>query len=74
MRIGICRTMNWKEAQPEWVHALESAARSLAAAGAKVHDVEMPAVFTDINQSFNVVSGVEALRAMAVEARDHSRR
>jgi len=71
VRIGICRTMNWKEAQPESVDALESAARSLAAAGAKVHDVEMPAVFTDINQSFNIISGAEALRAMAAEARDH---
>ncbi len=28
-------------------------------------------MFTDINQSFNVISGVEALRAMALEARDH---
>jgi Asp-tRNA(Asn)/Glu-tRNA(Gln) amidotransferase A subunit family amidase len=70
-RIGVCRTMNWSQAQPESVHVLESAARSLAAAGVKVHDVEMPAVFTDINQSFNIISGVEALRAMALEARDH---
>lgn len=70
-RIGVCRTMNWSQAQPESVHALESAARDLAAAGAKLHDVEMPAVFTDINQWFNIISGVEALRAMALEARDH---
>jgi Asp-tRNA(Asn)/Glu-tRNA(Gln) amidotransferase A subunit family amidase len=70
-RIGVCRTMNWAEAQPESVHALESAARSLAAAGAKIHDVEMPAVFAGINQSFNIISGVEASRAMALEARDH---
>jgi Asp-tRNA(Asn)/Glu-tRNA(Gln) amidotransferase A subunit family amidase len=70
-RIGVCRTMNWTQAQPESVHALESGARSLAAAGAKVNEVEMPAVFADINQSFNVISGVEALRALALEARDH---
>jgi Asp-tRNA(Asn)/Glu-tRNA(Gln) amidotransferase A subunit family amidase len=31
----------------------------------------MPAIFDGINQSFNVISGVEARRAMAVEARDH---
>jgi Asp-tRNA(Asn)/Glu-tRNA(Gln) amidotransferase A subunit family amidase len=71
VRIGVCRTMNWSQAQPESVQALESAARSLAAAGAEVHDVEMPAVFADLNQSFNVISGVEALRALALEARDH---
>src|ERR1043165_6714249 len=44
-RIGVCRTVNWAEAQPESVHALERAGRSLASVGAKVHDVEMPAVF-----------------------------
>src|SRR5262249_40175879 len=71
VRIGVCRTMNWREAQPETVEALERAARGLAAAGANIHDVEMPAVFEGINQSFNVVSRVEALRAMATEARDH---
>jgi Asp-tRNA(Asn)/Glu-tRNA(Gln) amidotransferase A subunit family amidase len=70
-RIGVCRTMNWTQAQPESVNALESGARNLAAAGAKVHVVELPAVFTDINQSFNVISGVEALRAMALEVRAH---
>ena len=50
---------------------METAARKLAAAGAKLHDAEMPAVFDGINQSFNVISGVEAIRAMALEARDH---
>src|SRR3569833_834808 len=36
-----------------------------------MRDAEMPAIFEGINQSFNVISGVEALRAMATEARDH---
>ena len=71
VRIGVCRTPSWDQAQPETVSALETAARKLAAAGAKLHDDEMPAVFDGINQSFNVISGVEALRAMALEARDH---
>ena len=71
VRIGVCRTPSWDQAQPETVSALETAARKLAAAGAKLHDAEMPAVFDGINQSFNVISGVEALRAMALEARDH---
>jgi amidase len=71
VRLGVCRTMNWKQAQPESVRALESAAHNLAAAGAKMHEVEMPAVFADINQSFNVISGVEASRAMTIEARDN---
>ena len=71
VRIGVCRTLAWDQAQPETVTALDTAARKLAAAGAELHDAEMGAVFDGINQSFNVISGVEALRAMAVEARDH---
>jgi Asp-tRNA(Asn)/Glu-tRNA(Gln) amidotransferase A subunit family amidase len=71
VRVGVCRTPNWDQAQPETVNALDTAARKLAAAGAKLHDAEMSPVFDGINQSFNVISGVEALRAMAAEARDH---
>jgi len=71
LRIGICHTVSWSEAQPETVQALEDAARSLAAAGAKVQDAEMPAVFSEIAQSFRIISSVESLRSMALEARDH---
>jgi len=71
LRIGICHTVSWSEAQPETVQALEDAARSLAAAGAKVQDAEMPAVFSEIAQSFRIISAVESLRSMALEARDH---
>ena len=44
-RIGICRTPEWGQALPETVQALESAARALGAAGAKVKDVDLPAAF-----------------------------
>ena len=71
IRIGVCRTASWDQAQPETVTALDIATRKLAAAGAKLHDADMPAVFDGINQSFNIISGVEALRAMTLEARDH---
>ena len=71
VRIGLCRTPSWDQALPETVTALDTAARKLAAAGAKLHDADMPAIFDGINQSFNIISGVEARRAMALEARDH---
>lgn len=71
VRIGVCRTPSWHQAQSETATALDTASRKLAAAGAKLHDAELGAVFDGINQSFNVISGVEALRAMAAEARDH---
>jgi Asp-tRNA(Asn)/Glu-tRNA(Gln) amidotransferase A subunit family amidase len=38
LRIGACRTVNWSEAQPETVGALESAVKSLRTAGATVVD------------------------------------
>jgi Asp-tRNA(Asn)/Glu-tRNA(Gln) amidotransferase A subunit family amidase len=69
-RIGVYRTMDWSQAQPETVRALEYAARELAAAGADVRDIEVPAVFAEIHDSFGVISAVEAARAMAHEGRE----
>jgi len=71
IRIGLCHSIAWDEAQPEAVEALESAARMLAAAGAEVCAAEMPDIFAGINESFRVISSVEGARAMAAEARDH---
>jgi amidase len=71
LRIGVCRTDNWPQAQPETVAAIESAARTLAAAGARVSDMPLPAIFAGIEETFGVISSVEASRALAQEARDH---
>jgi Asp-tRNA(Asn)/Glu-tRNA(Gln) amidotransferase A subunit family amidase len=71
VRVGVCRTMNWSEAQPEAVEALEAAARMLAAAGAQVADAELPDRFAGIEESFRVIVRVEGLRAMDWEARHH---
>jgi amidase len=71
IRIGVCRTMHWSEAQPETVEALEEAARALAAAGADVVDAELPAIFAGIEESFRVIVRVEGARAMDREARHH---
>ena len=71
LRVGVCHTNNWQYAQPETVDALEAAAKSLAAAGAKVREAELPAIFDGIEETFGVISTVEASRALAQEARDH---
>ena len=71
VRIGICRTMRWGEAQPETVDAVESAARVLAAAGADIVDAELPDVFAGIEETFNIIVQVEGLRAMDWEVRHH---
>jgi Asp-tRNA(Asn)/Glu-tRNA(Gln) amidotransferase A subunit family amidase len=71
LRVGVCRTPNWKQAQPESVNALESATKALAAAGAEVSETPLPAVFDGIEDTFGVISTVESSRALAQEARDH---
>jgi Asp-tRNA(Asn)/Glu-tRNA(Gln) amidotransferase A subunit family amidase len=71
LRIGICRTHNWQQAQPETVEALEHAAKALAAAGASVSEAPLPPVFDGIEETFGVISSVEASHALAHEARDH---
>src|SRR5438309_5140934 len=42
-RLGLCRGPHWDEAQPEGRAVLEAAADRLAAAGAAIHDTELPA-------------------------------
>lgn len=71
VRVGVCRTLNWHQALPEAVDALERAGKELKSRGAIVHDVDMPDVFTGIEDSFRVISSTEGARALAAEARDH---
>jgi Asp-tRNA(Asn)/Glu-tRNA(Gln) amidotransferase A subunit family amidase len=71
LRIGICRTNSWQQAQPETVEALESATIALAAAGASTGEAVLPPEFDGVEESFGVISTVEASRALAIEARDH---
>jgi Asp-tRNA(Asn)/Glu-tRNA(Gln) amidotransferase A subunit family amidase len=71
LRIGVCRTASYDQAQPETVTAIENAAKALAKAGASVRDVALPSVFEGIEETFGVISSVEAGRAMAYEAREH---
>jgi Asp-tRNA(Asn)/Glu-tRNA(Gln) amidotransferase A subunit family amidase len=71
IRVGVCHTSRWSEAQPETVRALEAAARALSASGAEVMDAELPDVFTGIEDSFRVIVKMEGARAMDWEARHH---
>src|SRR5262249_20967780 len=45
-RLGLCRTPLWDTAQPETKHAVEDAAKRLAAAGAAVREVTLPDEFS----------------------------
>jgi Asp-tRNA(Asn)/Glu-tRNA(Gln) amidotransferase A subunit family amidase len=71
LRIGVCHTNNWQHAQPETVDAMVDAEKRLAAAGANMRQAELPGVFDGIEETFGVISSVEAARALAQEAREH---
>ncbi len=71
VRIGICRTAAWNEAEPAAQQAVETAAQALTVAGFEVSDVELPSEFREIEQVFRVISGYEGKRALAEEFRDH---
>ena len=71
IRIGVCRTPDWSQAQPETVDAIETAARRLAEAGAEIGEVELPPPFADIEGPFRVISGIEGLRSLEWERREH---
>jgi Asp-tRNA(Asn)/Glu-tRNA(Gln) amidotransferase A subunit family amidase len=71
-RLGICRTYEWKEAAPETVEALEIAATRLAAAGARVNDVQLSMPFSELNAAHVVILKFEVARALAYERYNHS--
>ena len=66
-RIGICRTPYWDRADPASHANLETAARKLAAAGARVSDHDLAAEFALLADAQNTIIGYESSRALAYE-------
>ena len=66
-RIGLCRTPQWAEAQPESRTALDSAARALSAAGAPVEEVALPGHFADLVETHKAIMAFESARSFAPE-------
>jgi amidase len=70
-RIGFCRTPLWTLLEPSTQDLFEGAARSLARAGAKVSDVELPREFDDLPDAHRLISGFEFSRNFAWEIDNH---
>jgi Asp-tRNA(Asn)/Glu-tRNA(Gln) amidotransferase A subunit family amidase len=66
-RIGVCRTPYWSKADAASQANLESAARALARAGARVSEIELDGEFTALADTQIAVSGYETWRALAYE-------
>src|SRR3984893_10049885 len=61
-RLGLCRGPHWDDAQPEGRAVLESAAESLAAAGAAVGETQLPAECARADEWQRVLGSFEGLR------------
>jgi Asp-tRNA(Asn)/Glu-tRNA(Gln) amidotransferase A subunit family amidase len=66
-KIGLCRTQFWDATSPETKHAVEDAAKRLAAVGAKMREVSLPASFDALSEARSIVNPVERSRALAHE-------
>jgi Asp-tRNA(Asn)/Glu-tRNA(Gln) amidotransferase A subunit family amidase len=66
-RVGLCRTPRWRDADAETQASLERAARTLAAAGARVSEFEMPSGSQDLFDRHKAVMGFETARGLAWE-------
>ena len=65
--VGICRTYEWKLAQPEMVVALEAAAKTLAAARVRVKEVNLPPNYASLLPAQNDIMLVEQAQSLAHE-------
>ena len=66
-RIGLCRTHEWEQADPDSQAAVLNAARSLETAGAKVCDVHLPTMFADLTSWQKIVMAQNAARDLSFE-------
>ena len=66
-RVGICRTYEWKQVQPETVAAFENAATKLAAAGVTVKEIKLPPTYASLVQAQTDIQLVEQAQSLAYE-------
>lgn len=66
-RVGICRTYEWKQVQPETVAAFENAATKLAAAGVTVKEIKLPPTYASLVQAQTDIQLVEQAQSLAHE-------
>ena len=70
-RLGLCRTPQWSHATAATREALESASRQLAAAGAEVRDLELPAAFEHLVAAQETIQIFEGARCCSYELTMH---
>jgi amidase len=71
LRVGFCRTHFWDQLEPGVADLYEQAASRLAASGARVTAVELPAAFLDIEAVHRNISSFEFVRNFTHEMTNH---
>jgi amidase len=66
-RIGICRTPEWKDAEPATIEAIDRAKKALEKAGATIDEVEVPRGYEHAMGAFRVITTRENLKALLDE-------
>lgn len=59
LRVGVCRSPVWKHIEPSGEAALQAAAARLSAAGARVSELALPALFDGVPQAQNIIASRE---------------
>ena len=67
LRIGLCRSPTWAEAQPETVALFEQVPAALGRAGASMTGRELPAAFAGLIAAHPIVMNRESARALGWE-------
>ncbi len=71
-KIALVRTAQWDEASADMRNAVESAARVARAAGAAVHELDLPPIFEAATRAHATIQDYEAYRALAYEIDHHN--
>jgi Asp-tRNA(Asn)/Glu-tRNA(Gln) amidotransferase A subunit family amidase len=69
--IGIYRGPHWEMAEPAAIACLDAAAKALSAAGARVSEIDPPAILVEASNASMVAAGYEMSRALGHEWRNH---
>ncbi|MDA0256905.1 MAG: amidase [Chloroflexi bacterium] len=71
LRIGVCRTPDWREAGPGVAEAMDDAAEALRGAGATVEAMKLPPEFDGLGEAQNAIMCREMTYWIGREWREH---
>jgi Asp-tRNA(Asn)/Glu-tRNA(Gln) amidotransferase A subunit family amidase len=74
LRLGVCRTHEWRVADAGGIAAFEEALKKAGTAGIQLRDIAIPAAMAGMVEAQRIVMACEAAQSLAPEWRDHRER